>query len=92
MCPCARCPGGASKRDGRRPSGRQRYRCRACRRTFTERTATPFAGYRWPRAVITTAVRWSVRYRRSAADVRDLLAERGIDVLTGGVLVDVGDG
>jgi transposase-like protein len=30
--------------------------------------------------VITTAVRWYFRYRLSAADVRDLLAERRIDV------------
>jgi transposase-like protein len=30
--------------------------------------------------VITTAVRWYCRYRLSAADVRDLLAERRIDV------------
>jgi transposase, IS6 family len=30
--------------------------------------------------VITTAVRWYLRYRLSAADVRDLLAERHLDV------------
>ena len=30
--------------------------------------------------MIVTAVRWYVRYRLSAADVRDLLAERGVDV------------
>jgi transposase-like protein len=30
--------------------------------------------------VIVTAVRWYLRYRLSAADVRDLLAERGVDV------------
>jgi transposase, IS6 family len=78
--PCARCHGGGSKRDGRHPSGRQRYRCRACRRTFGDRTGTPFAGYRWPQEVITTAVRWYFRYRLSAADIRDLLAERRIDV------------
>jgi hypothetical protein len=39
---------------------------------------------RWPIAepdeVITMAVRWDFRYRLSAADVRDLLAEREIDV------------
>jgi hypothetical protein len=35
--PCTRGPGGAPKRDGRHPSGYQRYRCRVCRRTFTER-------------------------------------------------------
>jgi IS6 family transposase len=68
------------KRDGRRASGRQRFRCRACRRTFTARTGTPFASHRWPLEVITTAVRWYFGYRLSAADVRDLLAERKIDV------------
>jgi transposase-like protein len=78
--PCARCSGGAAKRDGRRASGRQRFRCRACRRTFIESTGTPFAGYRWPLEVITTAVRWYCRFRLSAADVRDLLAERHLDV------------
>jgi putative transposase len=67
------------KRDGR-PAGGQRFRCRACRRTFTGRTGTPFAGHRGPLEVITTAVRWYCRYRLSAADVRDLLAERHLDV------------
>ena len=60
--------------------GRQRYRCCGCGRTFTPRTATPFAGYRWPRVVIMMAVRWYTLYRRSAANVRGLLAERHIDV------------
>jgi transposase-like protein len=67
------------KRDGRR-AGSQRFRCRACRRTFTGRTGTPFAGHRWPLEVITTAIRWYLGYRLSAADVRDLLAERNVDV------------
>jgi transposase-like protein len=39
-----------------------------------------FARHRWPLEVITTAVRWYLRSRLSAADVRDLLAERRIDV------------
>ncbi len=30
--------------------------------------------------MIVTAVRWYLRFRLSAADVRDLLAERGVDV------------
>jgi transposase-like protein len=42
----------------------------ACHRTFTGRTGTPFAGHRLPLEVITTAVRWYLRYRLSAADVR----------------------
>jgi IS6 family transposase len=67
------------KQDGRAGEA-QRYRCRACCRTFTEPTATPFAGHRWPQAVIVAAVRRYLRFRLSAADVRDLLAERGVDV------------
>jgi IS6 family transposase len=77
---CPRCSCAAAKKDGRRPSTTQRFRCRGCRRTLTARTGTPFAGHRWPLEVITIAVRWYCRYRLSAADVRDLLAERRIDV------------
>ncbi len=79
MPPCPRCAGVEVKKDGR-VGETQRYRCHACRRTFIDRTGTPFAGHRWPREVIVTAARWYLRYRLSAADVRDLLAERGVDV------------
>jgi len=40
----------------------------------------PFKGHRFPRDVILLAVRWYCRFPLSYADVRDLLAERGIDV------------
>jgi transposase-like protein len=74
------------KKDGRPTSTTQRYRCRGCRRTFTAHTGTPFTRHRWPLEVITTAVRWYFRYRLSAADVRDLLAERSIGVSSRTVL------
>jgi len=77
--PCPRCAGAAVKKDGR-VDETQRYRCRACHRTFIARTGTPFAGHRWPQEVLVTAVRWSGLFRLAAADVRDLLAERGVDV------------
>ena len=51
-----------------------------CGATRTDRSGTPFAGYRWPREVIVTAVRWYGRFRLSLRDVCDLLAERGVDV------------
>jgi transposase-like protein len=76
---CPHCHAAHSKKDGRSASG-QRYRCHTCHRTFTDRTGTPFAGFRWPREVITLAVHWDCSYRLAAANVRDLLAERGIDV------------
>ncbi len=79
MPSCPRCAGANVKQDGR-AGETQRYRCRSCRRTFIARMGTPFVRHRWPRDIIVTAVRWYLRYRLSAADVRDLLAERGVDV------------
>lgn len=40
----------------------------------------PFKGHRFPREVILLAVRWYCRFPLSYRDVRDLLAERGINV------------
>src|SRR5918995_6252890 len=78
--PCPRCRSTHAKRDGRSGAAGRRFRCRECGRTFTGRTGTPFAKYRWPVDVIATAVRWYCRFRLSAGDVRDLLTERGVDV------------
>ena len=43
-------------------------------------SSSAFAGYRFPREVITVAVRWYLRYGLSYRDVEELLAERGIEV------------
>ena len=73
------------KKDGRTASG-QHYRCRACRRAFTNRTGIPFAGYRWQRDIIAFAGHWYCSFRFSAAHVRYLLAEHGLDVSARAVL------
>jgi transposase-like protein len=44
------------------------------------RPSSAFAGFRFPREVITVAVRWYLRYGLSYRDVEELLAERGITV------------
>ena len=41
---------------------------------------SPFRGHRFPRSIILTAVRWYCRFALSYRDVRDLLAERGVQV------------
>jgi transposase, IS6 family len=51
----------------------------------TERVTAPgsasvFAGFRFPREVISVAVRWYLRYGLSYRDVEELLAERGVTV------------
>jgi transposase-like protein len=40
------------------------------------------AGFRFPPEVIMLAVRWYLRYSLSYRDVEELLAERGITVVT----------
>jgi transposase, IS6 family len=76
---CPYCTFLRTKKDGRTRLA-QRFRCLGCQRTFTDRSATPFSRLQWPRDVVITAVRWYFAFRLSAANVRDLLAERGIDV------------
>ena len=44
------------------------------------RATSPFAGFRFPREVISLAVRWYLRYSLSYRDVEELLAERGVTV------------
>ena len=43
-------------------------------------SASAFAGFRFPREVISAAVRWYLRYGLSYRDVEELLAERGVTV------------
>jgi transposase-like protein len=80
MPTCPRCQSASIKRDGRPAPDRQRFRCRARGRTFTDRTGTPFARFRWPRDIVVLAVHWYSSYRLSAANVAELLAECGVDV------------
>ncbi len=80
MPACPHCSATRTCKDGRDRAKKQRYRCATCRRSFTDRTGTPFENHRWPRDVIIMAVRWTFRFRLSAANARDLLAERGMDV------------
>jgi transposase-like protein len=47
---------------------------------MTSASASAFAGFRFPREVISVAVRWYLRYGLSYRDVEELLAERGVDV------------
>lgn len=77
---CPSCGGTGTRRNGRDRQGRQIQQCLGCRRRFTARSATPFAGYRFPPDIIALAVRWYLRFRLSYADVAELLAERGVGV------------
>ncbi len=80
MSACPHCSSTRTRKDGRDRAGKQRYRCSTCQRSSTDRTGTPFTHHRWPREVMVMAVRWYLSYWMSAANVRNLLAECGMDV------------
>ncbi len=65
-----------------RPSGTVAFSHRAGDETgvMTSSSASAFAGFRFPREVISVAVRWYLRCGLSYRDVEELLAERGVDV------------
>ena len=77
---CDRCAGEMFTKAGRDRLGRQLWRCQACGRRLTARSASAFRGYRFPDEIIALAVRWYLRFRLSYADVAEWLAERGITV------------
>ena len=77
---CIRCGGERTRRDGVTPLGGQRWRCNACGRRFTARSASAYSSHDFPDDLIALAVRWYVRFRLSYADVVEWLAERGVAV------------
>jgi len=77
---CIRCGSEQTRRDGQTRLGGQRWRCNACRRRVTSRSASAFSHHGFPDDLIALAVRWYVRYRLSYADVVGWLAERGLVV------------
>ena len=75
------CPDGTStattRRKGRTAGGDGRFRCRACRRRFNERTGTPFNDLQYPTDIVLRAVLRRRRYKLSLRDVAERLLERG---------------
>ena len=78
------CPhGGSGETSRRRRRTALGYRtsvCRACRRTFNERTGTPFNDLQCPTDIVLLAVRWRLRYKRSFRDGAELFLKRGFGV------------
>ena len=64
---------------GRRTSlGYRTFRCRACTRTYNERTGTPFNHLEYPTDVVLLVVRWRLQYSLSLRDLATMFLERGI--------------
>ncbi len=57
--------------------GYRTFRCSACRRTFNERTGTPFNFLEYPTDIVLQVVLWRLRYKLSLRDLAEMFLQRG---------------
>ena len=75
---CPYCQGDATQGLDRMTAlGYQLYRCRPCRRTFNERTGTPFNHLQVPTDIVLLVVLWRLRYKLSLRDLSEMFLGRG---------------
>ena len=76
--PCPHCASSRTACQLRTPAwGYQTFRCAACRRSFNERTGTPFNFLEYPTDVALLIVLWRLRYKLSLRDLAEMFLERG---------------
>jgi putative transposase len=57
--------------------GYQTFRCSDCRRTFNERTGTPFNYLEYPTDIVLLVILWRLRYKLSLRDLAEMFLQRG---------------
>src|SRR5687767_13719737 len=76
--PCPHCSSAMTTELSRKTQLRYRmFRCRDCRRTFNERTTTPFNYLEYPTDLVLLVVLWRLRYKLSLRDLAEMFLERG---------------
>ncbi len=76
--PCPHCASTATtERPKRTTLGYRTYRCHACRRSFNERTGTPFNYLEYPTDLVLLVVLWRLRYKLSLRDLAEMFLARG---------------
>ena len=76
--PCPHCASPTAARQHKTTAlGYQTFRCAACRRTFNERTGTPFNFLEYPTDIVLLVVLWRLRYKLSLRDLAEMFLERG---------------
>ncbi len=76
--PCPHCPSLTTTRQPKTTAlGYQTLRCAACRRTFNQRTGTPFNFLEYPTDLVLLVVLWRLRYKLSLRDLAEMFLERG---------------
>lgn len=67
-----------TERSDRTALGYRRFRCRACRRGFNERTGTLFNYLEYPTDIVCLVVFWRFRYKLSLRDLAEMFLQRGV--------------
>src|SRR5436305_10939843 len=76
---CIGCGSAAvTQRRERTAQGYKRFRCRACRKQWNERTGTLLNRAQYPSDVIALVVLWRLRYKLSLRDLPEMFAVRGM--------------
>jgi len=76
--PCPHCAATATTEQSRRTAlGYRTFRCPQCRRTFNERTGTPFNHLQAPTDIVLLVVLWRLRYKLSLRDLAEMFLARG---------------
>jgi putative transposase len=74
---CPHCTSPNPKEQHQKTSlGYQTFRCSGCRRTFNERTGTPFNFLEYPTDIVLLVVLWRLRYKLSLRDLAEMFLER----------------
>jgi len=75
---CPYCQGDATQEMDRVTAlGYRLFRCRPCRRTFNERTGTPFNHLQVPTDIALLVVLWRLRYKLSLRNLAEMFLTRG---------------
>src|SRR5919202_1216673 len=78
--PCPYCASPTTRRQSKTTAlGYQTFRCGACRRSFNERTGTPFNFLEYPTDIVLLVVLWRLRYKLSLRDLAEMFLERGFE-------------
>jgi putative transposase len=76
---CLHCESTAiTERSERTELGYRRFRCRACKREFNERSGTPFNRLQYPTDVVCLVILWRFRYKLSLRDLAEMFFQRGM--------------
>ena len=76
---CPHCAATATTERPQRTSlGYRTFRCSACRRTYNERTGTPFNHLQYPTDLVLLVVLWRLRYKLRLRDLAEMFVTRGV--------------